>query len=109
MNYMDAVLYVHSIFTQIAQYLARYFPHLTWTVGECFGGFDDGLHVNLKRIPMMANNDIGGSSTKNVMHWAQMLRSGRVARFDYGPSGNFEVYGHLESPEYYLESLEDRL
>jgi len=90
---MDAVLYVHNIFTEAAQILTRYLPHVTWTIGECFGGFDDGINVNLRRIPMMANNDVGGSSTKNMMHWAQMVRSGRVAEFDYGPHGNMEVYG----------------
>jgi hypothetical protein len=59
--------------------MARFFPHVSWTVAECFGGFDNGLHINLSRIPMMANNDIGGSSTKNIMHWAQMIRSGKVS------------------------------
>ena len=93
MTYMDAVLYVHSIFTQALQILTRYMPHVTWAVMECFGGFDDGIHVNLRRIPMMANNDVGGTSTKNMMHWAQMVRSGRVALFDFGPQGNMDAYG----------------
>ena len=57
----------------------------------------------------MANNDVGGSSTKNMMHWAQMVRSSRVAQYDYGPHGNLEVYGALQSPLYQLESLKGRL
>jgi hypothetical protein len=109
MNYMDAVLYVHNIFTEAAQVLTRYFPHLTWTVCECFGGFDDGLHINLKRIPMMANNDVGGSSTKNMMHWAQMVRSGKLAQFDYGAQGNMQAYGSLLPLEYPVDTLASRL
>ena len=58
---------------------------------------------------MMANNDVGGSSTNNMMHWAQMVRSSRVAKYDYGPHGNLEVYGELLSPLYQVESLKDRL
>jgi hypothetical protein len=42
---------------------------------------------------MMANNDIGGSSSKNILHWSQMVRSGKLANFDYGPYGNLETYG----------------
>lgn len=109
MSYMDAVLYVNNILTQAGQVLTRYFPHLTWTVIGCFGGFDDSLHVNLKRIPMMVNNDVGGTSSKNMMHWAQMVRSGRVSPFDYGTYYNLQEYGAIVPPEYLVETLSSRL
>jgi len=37
---------------------------------------------------MMARNDVGGTSTKNLMHWIQMVRTGKFAQFDYGEDGN---------------------
>jgi len=40
-------------------------------------------------LPMMGRNDVGGTSTKNLMHWTQMVRSGYFQAFDYGsPAAN---------------------
>jgi len=49
---------------------------------------------------MMANNDIGGTSSKNMMHWAQMIRSGTVSHFDYGQEGNLAMYNQSTPPLY---------
>ena len=69
-----------------------YFPRVSWWVTSCFGGFDQEVHVDISRIPMMANNDIGGTSAKNVLHWTQMIRSGNLSYFDFGPDGNMRYY-----------------
>ncbi len=37
-------------------------------------------------LPMMDRNDIGGTSTKNLLHWVQMVRAGYFQQFDYGSS-----------------------
>ena len=88
-SFMDGILYFHDIiFSHAAQYLVRYFPRVSWWVTSCFGGFDKQYHVDINRIPMMANNDLGGTSAKNVMHWSQMIRSGNLSFFDFGPEGN---------------------
>jgi hypothetical protein len=46
-SFMDAVLYVHEIFTYAAQFFIKFFPRLSWWITECFGGFDEDTHVNL--------------------------------------------------------------
>ena len=58
---------------------------------------------------MMANNDLGGTSSKNMMHWSQMIRSGTVAQFDYGPAGNMIHYHQLTPPKYDVNALTERL
>jgi lysosomal acid lipase/cholesteryl ester hydrolase len=58
---------------------------------------------------MMGNNDIGGSSTKNIMHWSQMIRSGRLAQFDYGTDKNLALYNSTLPPLYEVETLATRL
>ena len=98
---MDGVLYFQEFYVHhIAQYLVKYFPRLSWWVTSCFGGFTEYINVDIKRIPMMANNDIGGTSSKNMMHWAQMIRSGTVSHFDYGPEGNLAMYNQSTPPLY---------
>ena len=39
-------------------------------------GFDQSYHLDLGMLPMMGRNDVGGTSSKNLMHWTQMMRSG---------------------------------
>lgn len=56
----------------------RFFPRTVWAFVESICGFNRKLHVDLARMPMMANNDIGGTSAKNLMHWVQMERADRA-------------------------------
>ena len=44
-----------------------------WNFLQTACGFDKNLHLDLGMLPMMGQNDVGGStSTKNMFHWAQM-------------------------------------
>lgn len=109
-TFLDAMLYFREIYiTHAAQYLVKYFPRLSWWVCSCFGGFGENINVEISRIPMMANNDIGGTSTKNMMHWSQMIRTGTVAQYDYGPAGNLLQYRQLNPPKYEVNTLTERL
>ena len=65
--------------------------------------------MDISRIPMMANNDIGGTSAKNVLHWTQMIRSGNLSYFDFGPDGNMRYYNQSQVPLYDVASLTTRL
>ena len=58
---------------------------------------------------MMGRNDVGGTSTKNLVHWMQNFRSGHFAEFDYGSSKNFELYGRSTAKDYDLASLKTTL
>lgn len=46
-----------------------------------------------------------GSSVKDITHFAQLMRSGRFQRFDYGPDGNSLRYNSRSPPEYNLSKL----
>ena len=50
---------------------------------------------------MMARNDVGGTSTKNLLHWVQMMRAGYFQMFDFGtPEANQIAYGQSYPPRY---------
>jgi len=59
-------------------------PRFVWNIVEALVGYDATYHVDLSFLPMMARNDVGGTSTKNMMHWIQLIRSGKFQFFDYG-------------------------
>jgi len=42
---------------------------------------------------MMIRNDVGGTSTKDTMHWFQNIRSKKFRQFDYGTDENMARYG----------------
>jgi len=47
----------------------------------------------------------GGTSTKDVQHWAQLIRSGRFERFDYGEAKNMAIYGQPTPPLFRLDQI----
>lgn len=64
------VLTVGKETTDFLQVVARYFPKSIWILLESLCGFDETLKIDLSRVPMIANNDMGGTSAKNIEHWA---------------------------------------
>lgn len=59
---------------------------------------------------MLARNDIGGTSTKNLVHWAQGVRTGEFRQFDLGSTAaNEKAYGQKVPPKYDLNSFNHRL
>lgn len=50
---------------------------------------------------MMGRNDVGGTSTKNLLHWVQMVRSGYFQQFDFGSAAANQIaYGQSTPPLY---------
>ncbi|XP_010075480.1 PREDICTED: lipase member M-like [Pterocles gutturalis] len=56
-------------------------------------------NLNMTRLDVYTSHFPDGTSVKNVMHWAQMVKSGEFKAFDYG-SKNPAVY-HQETPPFY--------
>jgi hypothetical protein len=48
-------------------------------------------------------------STQNIIHWAQMLKSGKFQRYDYGSVGNLKHYNSTTPPLYTLQALPSTL
>lgn len=68
-----------DIIVDIAPRCLELVPRTTWTVVQSIVGFDEVSHMSEARMPMMARNDVGGTSTTNLKHWDQMMKDGRFA------------------------------
>ncbi|KAF8371508.1 hypothetical protein PRIPAC_77937 [Pristionchus pacificus] len=63
-------------------------------IERCIGGpFGSRIDVYMSSYP-------DGMSTKNVVHFSQMVRNKRTAHFDYGAEENLERYGSPIAPAY---------
>lgn len=67
--------------------------------GRHQGAFNDTL------MPWLVTNEPGGTSVKNINHWAQGILNGGFQMFDYGLVGNLENYGQFTPPQYDLSSI----
>ncbi|KAI6212984.1 hypothetical protein M3Y94_00095000 [Aphelenchoides besseyi] len=59
----------------------------------------DSNQINATRNDVYFTHIPAGTSTKNVIHWVQMVRSGILREYDYGWS-NEKYYGRNEPPVY---------
>uniref|UniRef100_A0AC34R737 Lipase n=1 Tax=Panagrolaimus sp. JU765 TaxID=591449 RepID=A0AC34R737_9BILA len=64
----------------------------------------DSKDINMTRVMIYMDHTPAGSSTKNVVHWAQMVASGKFCKYDYGTK-NQEFYGQPTAPEYNISKL----
>ena len=55
--------------------ILTFVPRTTWAFVEAIVGVDGVSHMSNKRMPMMARNDVGGSSTTNLKLWMKNIRS----------------------------------
>lgn len=68
------------------------------------GGFGD-KEMNLTLLSTVAQYDPAGASTRQFVHYAQSMTSGKFRKYDYGLIGNLEKYGHIHPPEYNLSKV----
>jgi len=69
-----------------------------------FAGYDP-LHINETRLPVYISKTPAGTSSKNVVHFSQLLKNDYWARFDYGYWDNRQIYGQGSPPEYDLSKM----
>jgi pimeloyl-ACP methyl ester carboxylesterase len=67
----------HSLFTGIGPYFIDKLPRTVWSFVESIVGYDKVSHMDPSRMPMMAQNDVGGTGTPNLRHWSHNLRGTR--------------------------------
>lgn len=80
-----------------------------WVFVMMLCGYDMKDHVNIERIPFMPSNNVGGTSSKNMNHWAQLYKSQLTRYYDYGPELNLQYYNSSEAPLYPVQVLPERL
>ncbi|XP_049274090.1 lipase member K-like isoform X1 [Rhipicephalus sanguineus] len=60
---------------------------------------------NSTRVPVYVTNLPVGSSSQNLLHYAQMYKAKNFVRFDYGTEKNKEQYKQERPPPYPLENI----
>lgn len=55
------------------------------------------------------NNSPNTISTKQLVHFGQLIKSGRFQKYDYRTSANLRIYGQSEPPMYNLSKIEGNL
>jgi len=107
-EYFKTFLYFPHI-TKIAEPVIHLLPRTVWAICSALCGYDTGLHISLEELPMMARNDVGGTSTKNMMHWLQDVRTKGFNQFDYGADQNELVYGSNKAPAYDMDAFKSNV
>lgn len=64
-----------------------------------FGGYDYN-NLNSSRIPVYIAHAPAGTSTRNIIHYAQAVKSGKFCQFDFGEEENMKRYNQTTPPEY---------
>jgi len=59
-------------------------------------------YLNESRLEVYTNYEPFPTSSKNIIHWAQGVRSRTFRRYDYGAAGNTLHYGQSTPPPYEL-------
>ncbi|CAN0161762.1 unnamed protein product [Bubo scandiacus] len=67
------------------------------------GGYNE-KNLNMTQLDVYTSHYPDGTSVKNVIHWAQVLKSGDFKAFDYG-SKNPAVYNQDTPPSYRLDEM----
>ncbi|XP_055851914.1 lipase 1-like [Episyrphus balteatus] len=67
-------------------------------------GFDKA-QMNHTMLPVILGHSPAGSSTKQLIHFAQLKSSGHFRQFDHGYIGNWRRYGRFSPPDYPLENV----
>jgi len=63
----------------------------------------DSNQLNITRTPVYMAHIPSGTSTMNLIHWIQMVRSGKLVEYDYGNRwDNKKHYGTSDAPLYDL-------
>lgn len=62
-------------------------------------------HLNNTRIPVYISQTPAGTSTKNLVHFGQGIRSKVFGEYDYGKRGNQKAYGQDTPPQYDLAAI----
>ena len=67
-------------------------------------GFDN-TQLNSSRMGVYANGFPAGTSTKNMIHFVQLIKCGLFRDYDYGKSENMKRYGQSEPPLFPLNKI----
>uniref|UniRef100_A0A183FA35 DDE_Tnp_1_7 domain-containing protein n=1 Tax=Heligmosomoides polygyrus TaxID=6339 RepID=A0A183FA35_HELPZ len=94
---------------KFVQKIISYFCNLPVAQGVCTLdiGFFDGAEklFNRTRVGVYLCHIPAATSTKNLLHWVQVVKSRKLQKFDYGEEGNIREYGEKTPPVYDLRKI----
>merc|ERR1711939_976984 len=77
-------------------------PRLCQDTLELFVG--KALHMNESRVEVMTTHEPGGTSSLNMAHWAQIVRTGQFRHYDYGKDNPLHYNGSHTAPLYNISN-----
>jgi pimeloyl-ACP methyl ester carboxylesterase len=84
----------HSLLPEIC----RLDPSICGYTGNFFYGRDS--YLNASMLDFYTIYEPFPTSSKNIIHWAQGVRSSTFRKYDYGTAGNLQHYGQTTPPVY---------
>ncbi|XP_029158384.1 lipase 1-like [Nylanderia fulva] len=60
---------------------------------------------NLTQLPIIVSHLPVAASLKTVVHYVQIIKSGKFRQYDHGATKNLLIYKSMEPPEYNLSSI----
>ncbi|XP_049837009.1 lipase 3-like [Schistocerca gregaria] len=68
------------------------------------GGYNEA-ELNTTMLPVIMAHTPAGSSSKQLIHYGQEIRSGHFRQYDHGMIGNTLEYGSISPPDYDLSKV----
>ncbi|KAG8180326.1 hypothetical protein JTE90_016360 [Oedothorax gibbosus] len=65
----------------------------------------DSKQLNTTRLGVYTSHLPAGSSTKSIVHFAQMVNSKKFTKYDYGTTANMKQYNQTTPPEYDVSKI----
>ncbi|KAG5897123.1 hypothetical protein JTB14_025077 [Gonioctena quinquepunctata] len=63
------------------------------------------FQMNITELPLILKTVPAGCSTKEAIHFAQLVNSGKFCQYDLGNATNIETYGESTPPDYDLSNI----
>jgi len=86
-------------------FICRWMPSMCKLVMDLIQGGQDHKHINSTRLPIYVAHTPAGTSTKNALHWFQLINSKLFRKYDYGETGNMKHYKAKHPPEYDIANV----
>lgn len=68
--FKDGYNAIYTIIDSISPRFLELVPRTSWMLVQSIVGYDKDMHLDVAMMPMMGRNDVGGTSTINLKHWA---------------------------------------
>ena len=82
----------------------KLFPKECGDLGGFIFGFDP-QYDDYSRYGIFMEHEPSGTSVTNMLHWRQLVLTGKFNKYDYGIEGNMEQYGQPTPPDYNLGNI----